>query len=429
MKLLYKLQKNKLRVCIIDNVGASYLPIAKHLTKYFDVYYHSVVQNPYPESSVCNVGYGYPDIKVLKDFWSNVDNIDLFIFVDIYFKDWGTHLRKMGKLVWGACESEDLETDRKLFKEELKSVGLDIAPTQYIIGIEQLIKYLKSTTDKWLKISYYRGGFETYHHINWRQSEVFMNELRVSLGPLGNLLEFMVEDPIPSIAEIGGDGYLVNGNNPNSFLYGIEVKDCGYIGTNCDFNKMPQPIQDVYNKFRPILQKYKNTGFYSSEIRVGEDGKDYYTDICDRSGQPPGNVVLSMINNWDEILISGAKGEIIEPKYNGKYGMELILKSSAQHNDWNPIMFDKKYFDNINLKSSVIYNGVSYVVPYDQASLGKMVEFGSVSVIGNDIDSVSKQVLEIANSIECFGLTFDENALDKARESVKKIEDTLKIKF
>ena len=88
--------------------------------------------------------------------------------------------------------------------------------------------------------------------------------------------------------------------------------------------------------------------------------------------------------------------------------MELILKSSAQHNDWNPIMFDKKYFDNINLKSSVIYNGVSYVVPYDQASLGKMVEFGSVSVIGNDIDSVSKQVLEIDNSIECFGLTFAE---------------------
>jgi len=780
MKLIYKLAKTKLKVCVVDNIGGSYLPIAKHLTKYFDVYYHSVVQNPYPETSVCNVGYGYPDIKVLKDFWSNIDNIDLFIFPDIYFKSWGSALRKMGKLVFGASPSEDLETDRKLFKEELKSVGLEVAPTQYIIGIDNLVKYLKSNVDKWLKISYYRGAFETYHHINWRQSEVFMNELRVSLGPLGNLLEFMVEDPIKSIAEIGGDGYLVNGNNPNSFLQGIEVKDCGYIGKNCLFNEMPQPIQDVYNKFRPILQKYNHTGFYSSEIRVGENGLDYYTDICCfsddteiltnegwklfkdlnrnelvatlnpsnnhieyhkpynyieydyegelinitndkktidklvtpnhstwtyyrsenilkeyrtenltgrhfiprtgiyegkcdeyfilpeykkewysgdnyhiykecvkedlqinmkdwcefmgwflsegsldnynvnitqykyckevkecldklpfkytiekngfrilslqlnsylrkygkcfekyipeyilngsteciesflysfnlgdgsidennrtyfstskvmanqltelifklggvgvikelpmkgtimsvkggkeyirnnnifvvgeyykninfyfeasgcrkdkyikkqkykgkvydvtvnnhiiyvrrkgrpfwsgncRSGNPPGNVVMTMINNWDEILIGGARNEVIEPKYNGKYGMELILKSTVQHNDWNPIVFNKKYFDNINLKSSVIYNGISYVVPYDQVGLGKMCEFGSVSMIGNDIDSVSNQVLEIANEIECFGLTFDENALTKARESIKKIEDALKLKF
>ena len=429
MKLIYKLAKTKLKVCVVDNTGASYLPIAKHLTKYFDVYYHSVVQNPYPESSVCNVGYGYPDIKVLKDFWSNIDQFDLFIFPDLYFKDWGTHLRKMGKLVFGASPSEDLETDRKLFKEELKSVGLEVVPTQYIIGIDNLVKYLKTNTDKWLKISYYRGAFETYHHINWRQSEVFINELRVSLGPLGNLLEFMIEDPIDSIAEIGADGWLVKGNNSNSFLQGIEVKDCGYIGKNCLFNEMPQPIQDVYNKFRPILQKYKHTGFYSSEIRVGNDGKDYYTDICARSGNPPGNVVLSMINNWDEILIGGARGEVIEPKYNGKYGMELILKSSVQHSDWNPIVFNKKYFDNINLKSSVIYDGISYVVPYDQVGLGKMVEFGSVSMIGNDIDSLSKQTLEISNEIECFGLTFQEDALEKARESISKIEDALKIKF
>ena len=36
MKLIYKLAKTKLKACIIDNVGGSYLPIAKHLTKYFE---------------------------------------------------------------------------------------------------------------------------------------------------------------------------------------------------------------------------------------------------------------------------------------------------------------------------------------------------------------------------------------------------------
>ena len=429
MKLIYKLAKTKLKVCVVDNIGGSYLPIAKHLTKYFDVYYHSVVQNPYPNSSVINVGNGYKGITVLKDFWGYIDNIDLFIFPDIYFKSYGKHLRKLGKLVWGGCQSEDLETDRKLFKEELKSVGLEVAPTKYIVGIDNLINHLKGVKDKWIKISYFRGDGETFHHISWVQSQVYMNELKVSLGALGSKMEFMVEDPIKSIAEIGGDGFLVNGNNSNSFLYGLEVKDCGYLGTNCDFTKMPQPIQDVYNKFRPILQKYNHTGFYSSEIRVGENGLDYYTDICCRSGQPPGNVYMGMINNWDEILIGGARGELIEPKYAGKYGIELILKSMVQHSDWNPVVYDSKYEDNINLKASLVEDGTHYIIPFDQAGLGKMVEFGSVSVIGNDIQTITNQALEIAKSIDCFGLMYEENSLEKARESISKIEDSLKIKF
>ena len=55
MKLIYKLfdeveskrslvTKTKLKVCVIDNIGGCYFPIADNLTKYFDVYYHTVVQ-------------------------------------------------------------------------------------------------------------------------------------------------------------------------------------------------------------------------------------------------------------------------------------------------------------------------------------------------------------------------------------------------
>lgn len=429
MKLIYKLAKTKLKVCVIDNQGGSYLPIAKHLTKYFDVYYHSVVQNPYPQQSVCNVGLGYPDIKIVRNFWSNVDNFDLIVFTDIYFKDWGTHLRKMGKLVWGGCQSEDLETDRKLFKEELLSVKLDVAGTKYIVGIDNLIKELTNQKDKWLKVSYYRGNFETFHHININQSMVFFNDLKVSLGPLGNILEFVVEDALESIAEVGYDGYSVNGLFPDEQIWGVETKDCSYVGTHVDRSKMPEPVQNVNGKFASILQKYNHIGFFSSEIRVGNDGKDYFTDPCMRAGSPPSNTYMNMINNWDEILIGGAKGEMIQPTYAGKYGCELIIKSSYQFDNYMPVQFDKKYYDNINLKASIIVDGKNYVIPFDQAGLGHMVEFGSVVCIGNEVDSILNQTLEIANSIEAFGLMFDADALSRSKKSIEDITNALKIKF
>lgn len=111
MKLVYRKFNTKKKICVIDNIGGSYLPIAQFLTKYFDVYYHPVVQSPFPNMSTMYIGYGY-DFKLLDNFWSNIDQFDLFIFCDIYFKDWGTALKKMGKLVVGGCESEDLEINK-----------------------------------------------------------------------------------------------------------------------------------------------------------------------------------------------------------------------------------------------------------------------------------------------------------------------------
>lgn len=439
MKLIYKLfdeveskrslvTKTKLKVCVIDNIGGCYFPIADNLTKYFDIYYHTVVQNPFPRMSTMSIGLG-TDVKILKDFWSNIDQFELFIFPDLYFKDWGTHLRKMGKNVWGGCGSEDLETNRKLFKQELSNVGLSVAPTKYFMGIDNLVKYLKTNEDKWIKISFFRGEMETFHHVNWRQSEIWSNDIRIKLGPLASTLEFITEDGINSIAEIGSDGWLVNGNNANSFLWGIEVKDCGYIGKAELFNKMPQPIQDVFNKFRSITQKYNHTGFYSTEIRVGEDGNDYYTDPCMRAGSPPSNVYMEMISNWDEILLEGSKGNVIEPKFKAKYGVEIIIKSAYCQSNFLPIGFDSKYKDNIKLKGSLILDGKNYIIPFDQAGIDEMDAFGSVVVVGNDIDIIVNQALEIANELEVYGLIFNENALDKAKESLMKIEEALNVKF
>ena len=34
-----------------------------------------------------------------------------------------------------------------------------------------------------------------------------------------------------------------------------------------------------------------------------------------RAGSPPSNTYMDMIDNWDEIIIAGCKGEIVQPKF------------------------------------------------------------------------------------------------------------------
>ena len=431
-----KLKFNKIKlstdmsVCIVDNIGGCYTNIAKEMTNYFGkVYYHPVNQNPFPMLSMDLVGSGYDNIEKVDDFWSLIDKFDVIIFPDIYFSDWGNHLRKMGKLVWGGTPAEILETDRHLFKDELISVGLPIVPTEYVIGLSNLINYLKEKQNKWVKISYYRGNMETYHHINMNQSAIWLNNLKSTMGPASETIEFLIEDNVDCIAEVGYDGWSVNGKLPNSQIWGIETKDCSYIGTHIEKSGMPEPVTYVNDKFEPILTKYNHTGFYSNEIRVGQDGKYYYVDAAMRAGSPPSATYLKLINNWDEIIIGGCKGEIVEPTYAAKYGCELILKSSFCFKNFMPIEITKEYTNNINLRGNFYYNNSNYIVPFDQGGLFDMDAFGSVVVIGDDVDTILTKAVEIADSLNAYGLSYDKDALNRTKQSIQDITTTLNLKF
>jgi hypothetical protein len=200
MKFIFNEVKKNSSVCVVDNVGGSYLPIAHRLSEHFDcVYYYSVNQNPFPRMALDMVGTGYNNIIRIDEFWKNLDKFEVICFPDIYFNDWGYALRKMGKKVWGGTEAEQLETDRRLFKSELENVGLAVAPTKYIKGVDMLVKELKESQDKWIKLSYYRGEGETTRHIKWSQSEIMIDNLNYEMGPLAATAEFCLEDHIDSM--------------------------------------------------------------------------------------------------------------------------------------------------------------------------------------------------------------------------------------
>jgi hypothetical protein len=421
--------KNKNTVCVVDSIGGNYLPVAIELSNHFEkVYYNINEVSPFPRLSNDKVGVGYDQIEAIQDFWDKINEIDIFIFPDIYYSAMGKHLRDIGKMVWGGTPAEVLETDRKLFKQELKSVGLPVPNTVYIKGIDDLEKYMKTNSDKWMKVSFYRGLMETTHLLSYEYCRVLINELRYTTGPLASTIDFVIEDPIKAIAEIGSDGWTVNGVMPKNQIFGLEMKNIGYVGKSSTYDELPSALKDVNNRFQPVLQKYKHTGFYSTEVRVGEDGKNYYIDPCVRCGLPPSATYLQMVSNLAEIVISGCNGVVVEPKFAAKYGVEIILKSTYVNNNFLPVIFPEEYSKNIKLKGSFKMDNKYYIIPYKFCGY-ELSEVGCVSVVGDDLHKIMQQALEIAKSIDSYDITYDTQVLEKAQEEINKVSNALKFKF
>ena len=433
MKLTWKKfdkEKSDQTICVIDNIGGAYFPIAQELSKYYKkTYFYSFSNNPFPHMELEFIGKGYENIIVINELGSYLKDIDLIVFADIYFSDWGYMLKQLGKEIWGGGISEILETERKLFKQELMDIGMDIAPSKYITGVNNLLDYLKDKEDKWIKVTYYRGEMETDHWDNYDLSHQLLDDLKYNLGPLEDEIEFVIEDPIKSVAELGTDGWTVNGIHPQNQIWGIEVKNCGYIGKTCKTSELPKPLLEVQNRFKPVLTKYNHTGFYSTEVRVGEDGKNYYTDPCMRAGSPPSNTYMMMVSNWDKIISGGANGEIVEPIFRSKYGVEIILKSERTKAGWLPLTFPDEYKDNIKLKGSLYKDNKYWIIPFRHTGF-EMTEFGSVVVVGDDLDSIMSQALTIAASIQSpYEIKFDKDALKTATDTLQNVKDKLNIEF
>lgn len=429
MRLNFKQINKGQSLCVVDNTGGAYLPIAQKMCDCFDkVYYHSTYKNPFPHLAMESIGTGYPKLESTMKFWSRLDDFDIILFPDIYREDEGAGLRKMGKMVWGGTPAEQLETNRRLFKQELESVGLYNLPTQYIKGVSNLEKFLKEDKDSWVKLSYYRGETETFHHKNFNVSNNKIESLERSLGPLGDEMEFIVERNMDSISELGYDGFTVNGQMATKNIFGFEIKNCGYVGTYCDYSKLPAPIKVVNDKFNPILQKYGHTGFYSNEIRYTQEGKSYYIDPCMRAGSPPSNTMMEMITNWDEIIPAACRGEVVDPKFKAKYGVELILKSPDTSKGFLPVNFPEEFRQNIKLKGAFNRKGKDYIVPFSYAGF-EMVEFGSVVVVGDNLQQIMKQAMEIADQVDAPEVDYDHEAMNKAMKQIQNLKNNLDFDF
>lgn len=403
-------------VCVVDN--GLFVELAITLTKYFGkVYYYCPWTDGYPKSNRLKIGQGIPRVRRLERFWPAVDEIDLFVFPDVYEPDLQVHLASLGKRVWGSRMGAELELDRVASKEHCRRVGIDIGPYVELTGLDALREHLREHEDQYVKIDATRGDMETFHAKNYRLIEPRLDELEHTLGAMKRDKKFIVEQAIRPAVEVGYDGYTIDGRYPRKAFYGIEVKDKGFIGRTKRYDDLPEPVRDVNAKLSPTFRKFGYRGFWSSEVRITPDHKAYLIDPCCRCGSPPNEIYQLMIANLADVLWEGAGGVVVEPEFTGTWAAELLLLSSWADKNWQAIEFPKSIRDNVKLRNLTMIDGRHYFVPQWTG----MPEIGAVVAIGNSLPAVIAECQRIAEKVEGHYVEVQVGALDEAQAEIDKL--------
>lgn len=405
-------------IMIVDFGG--YIEVAIEMAKFFSkVYYLIECREPFPKHHKKIIGKGVPNIHVIHEIEDYEDEVDLFYFCDLFFPAKQEQLRRNGRLVFGAGRGEILETDRKGFKELMKSLNMPVNKYETLIGVTALREYLKKHDDVYVKLNAdMRGELESSHAENYDLFNPVINQLQHTLGFDAEDAEFLVEEPIRPAVEYGYDGFYTVGGYPNKTTFGIEVKDSAYCCTVVDYARLPQPVKDFNMKLYPILQSYDYRGCIGNEIRHQEKGEAYLIDIYCRQPQPPTSVMLRMIENYGELAWEIASGIIPNIKYKYKFGAQVIIKSHWAELEPQAFYFPEKYREFISIKNMAIKDGISYYIPQVGC---EMVEIGSISCGGNTLKEAINKVKMIAKEVKGFGLKINCDAFDEAQEEISKL--------
>lgn len=373
-------------VCVVDN--GLFVSIAEKLSESFRrVLYWMPWVNGFPKSNQLIVGEGIEGIERIRYLWDHVDEVDLFVFPDVYFGDIQEELVRRGKRVFGARSGDLLELDRAATKALMRQLGLPVAPWKRIVGLDNLRTYLQKHRDVWVKVSATRGDMETWHSVNYDLSEPRIDELEHRLGAVKQVIEFIVEDGIPNATEIGYDGFTVDGRFPTGdVLFGIEAKDVGYVGAVKPYDELPTAVQFVNEKLSPFLSARRYRGFFSTEIRVTDEEVPYLIDPCCRAGSPPSELYQELFSNWPEVMWAAAEGEIVDLEPLARFGVLSMIHSAWADEQWMAVHIDPKVRQWVKLRNHCRIGGKDYIAPQSV----KLPEIGAVLGVGDSL----KQAIE-----------------------------------
>jgi hypothetical protein len=408
-------------VMVVDS--GQFVSFADSLAKNFKkvYYYKPFVVNGFPTPSDNFVGYGY-NLELVDNPFYDEENVSCYIFTDLYQAGLQKHLLSLGKNVFGAGDAETIETDRFKFRKMLEKLNLPHAPCVKIKGIDKLETYLKTVRNKYVKISKYRNLHETFKHISWDHSKSIIDSMRSSAGNLCDFVDFVVEDTIKSIIEIGFDGFIISGEFPNKTPFGFEIKDICYLAKIMDYEKLPKVVQDINTKMKPYLKGYKM--LYSNEIRMTSKTVGYLTDPCMRNGSPPSELYTDLYENLAEIIYFGAQGKMIQPKFKAKYGGELIITSDLLACGIEQCIEVPEEIEQwVKLRFSYKYKGKYYCIP-----TLNYPEVGAVIAIGDSPEEVIEKLKDYCSKIIGHDLIMKTDKLDSAIGQLSELEK-IGIKF
>lgn len=326
---------SEVTACVSDK--GLFLPLARRLARDFKrVFYTSPHEKAF-RTVRDQVGHGFDDIVRVDSIWQVKKECDLFIFPDIGFSPEQQELIDQGYPVWGARRGDSLEDMRGKFLSALEKTTLPIPPHVAILGMDALRDHLKEAEDKYIKISKFRGDWETMHWRNWDRDRDELESRSIKLGPPREAITFYVFEPIDTEIEDGCDAYCIDGQWPETIIHGMESKDAAFLGTFQKFSELPHEVRTVNEEMGPILAEYGYRGLFSTEVRITKDGESYFIDPTCRAGSPPSQLMAEMISNLGEIVWHGAHGELVEPEQAYKFGVQGLLVAKGDKSTWASI--------------------------------------------------------------------------------------------
>lgn len=401
--------------CVVD--FGTFTSVAHRLAKDIGkVYLFNPWVSGFPLVQDHLVGTGYPDITRVDNLFDIVEECDMFVFPEVGMGDLEMHLEKMGKLVVGSRKAEKLEMSRMGWIEFLEKLGLNTPDTQLVHGIDELQKILETKENVYVKIDdKYRGNFETFRSKTWNTTSPLIDKIRHDLGPSGNNIDFVVQEPITGDLEFGFDTWFA-GTFPETLSVGYEIKDRGYVCEIIKYTELPQGILDTLEKIKPTLLKYNYRGFFSAEFRQDDSGKWFFSDPCLRCPNPASAVIQRMCANWAECVVEMANGNIIPPVWNCRYGAELTIRSEWLLDNFGELFAPEDTRHWMNRMNACIIGDAEWTVPK-----GKVEWYGSVMAMGDDPDQMMKELIERNDSIEGYQLTpTDPGIFDLPLKQLKK---------
>ncbi len=402
--------------CVVD--CGLFLPMAFRMAEECKrVLYHNPDRPAFPTLKKGSIGDGFTEVEVVDSYLQHMKEIDLFCFPDVGRGDDQVYLEEQGKLVWGSKTGEILELDRIHFMETIGELGLDVPPFEVVTGVTALRDYLKDEEDQYIKVSKWRGDFETTHWRDWKKDNGWLDWLAVNFGPLKEHIEFLVFPSIPTDLEIGGDSYNVWGQWPDTMINGLEWKDKSYFAAVTPVELMPEQTLSVFEALSPVLAKHKYANQFCVEVRVKDD-KAYPIDATTRGGMPSTASQHKLWKNFPEIVYHGAAGEMVEPEPEAMFSIECMITSKCGKDNWEEVDIDPDIEDWCRLSYCCKVDGV-YCFPPDELHHG---ELGWLCAIGDTPEETLEAIKGLADKLPD-GLDADVEALagvikeiDSARE-------------
>jgi phosphoribosylamine-glycine ligase len=408
------------KVCCVIDFG-NYISVAIRLSKDFEkVYYWApFVINGFPEHNPKDIGRGVPEIVKISEWEPYFEEIDIFVFPDLYFSGLQSFLRRQGKLVFGSGQGQIMETDRGFMKRVQKELGLPLNDYDEVEGVYELEANLMFAEDKYIK-SELRGDSETFHHHNYTTSKEELKNMKQRMGIYDKKEKYIIESSIESIAEVGIDTMSIDGQFLPESLTGIELKDVGYYGKMVPYKSLPPQLKDVTDKLSPLFQTFEYRGAYSNEVRIDKDKVGYLIDSTTRFPAPPTTLMLAMYENFSEVVWYVANGIVPIVQYKYAHGVEFIMKSESAKTQPVAIQFPMEYKRYISIKNLVVDDDGTYHFTPNGVP---MKEMGSVCGLGNSMEQAVKMATEIAKTIKGFDLTINTDCIDDAKAQLKKLRE------